>query len=508
MKNPFNNIDKGIEIQRDDSENNVEIFSQAPVFSDDQDEPETGNQEGVQGEYDLVRVYIKAIGTIPLLSREGEIEIFQKIEAYKSEVLNIIFTTPFCFNKLVSLSEVIKKNEVPLSELVDDAEELADTDLVKEKNYFEKITKSLKILFIRREKLLKNLWMLHNSRNGKSGNRRKQILNALENNELKITSHIKNLRFKDEVLRSFSDEFKNIITKLEDLQNSLDEIKKGSKEYKRITGKIKVFEEIIGRKSLDVKETVEKLKSSEAGLTKEKEILITSNLRLVVSIAKRYLGKGLSLPDLIQEGNIGLMRAVDKFEYKRGYKFSTYATWWIRQAIGRAIADQSRIIRIPVHMLDNINRLNAVTRELVQELGDEPTTDEIAKKIKMPPSKVRNILEISKEPVSIETPVSLQDNAMLGDFIEDKDAVSPLEYAMHCDVRDAIDNVLSSLNPKEQIVIRKRYGIGSEKVLTLEEIGNECNLTRERIRQIEKKAIKKLRHPSKSQWLKVFLSSP
>ncbi len=506
MKDPYNNVHEGLE--RYDLEGGEGFFPPDAIFSDTQEDAKLEpHDEALHGENDLIRLYIRTIGAIPLLSRGGEVEIAKKIEANKTEILEIIFTTPFCIKKLIAFGDLVKKGELPLSEFVNDAEELVDSDLLKEKNRFEEIIKSLKSQFHRREKLLKSFWSLHNNKTRKAENLRNHLLLALGKNKQIIISHINNLRFKDDVLRLFSDEFKNIVTDFENLQKKLNEFNRGTNDHKKIAQKIRAFEEIIGRKSNDIKHTLASLKIAELELAKAKELLVSANLRLVVSIAKRFLGKGLSLSDLIQEGNIGLMKAVDKFEYKRGYKFSTYATWWIRQAIGRAIADQSRTIRIPVHMIDHLNRINSVIKELVQELGFEPTTEEIAQKMKVSVAKVRSILEISKEPVSIETPINLQDDSLLGDFIEDKEAISPLDYTIRSDMSDVIDKVLSSLNAKEQIVIKKRYGIGSERAFTLEEIGRQCNLTRERIRQIEKKAIKKLRHPSKSQWLKIFLSN-
>jgi len=266
----------------------------------------------------------------------------------------------------------------------------------------------------------------------------------------------------------------------------------GSGQYRR---ELKRMEASLGLCGPEVKRVLKELKATETELANAKGQLIESNLRLVISIAKRYMEKGLSLGDLIQEGNIGLMKAVDKFEYRRGYKFSTYATWWVRQAISRAISDQSRIIRIPIHRIANIRKVNKIARELVQELGVEPTPEEIAKRLKMPIDKVKNIMKTSKEPVSIDMPIVEDDDTTLKDFIEDKSNLSPLEIAIREDLKTLLDTILCKLSPKEELVIRKRFGIGEGAPQTLEEVSEEFAVSRERIRQIQVRAIKKLRHP-------------
>lgn len=498
MENHFNSIRDGF--NQDDSEENNLIFPTEELFDQEKEDTEREIQErSSQAESDLLRAYMKTIGIAPLLDREKEIEIASRIETLKLEIIEIIFTTPFCLKKLIALGELLKNGKAPLSELVYDTEELASTDLIKERQRLERIMKSIKAISHKRMNLLKKIARADMSH-------KKRLSVVIQKNKQQIVAQINKIKLKDEVIYSFSEEFKKIINQLTTFRKQIDITPKGSNEYKAMKKNIKNLESKVGLRSLDIEEVLESLQKAEKELYEQKEFLILANLRLVVSIAKKYIGRGLSLADIIQEGNIGLMKAVDKFEYRRAYKFSTYATWWIRQAISRAISDKSRTIRIPVHMIDNINKINTAIKQYFHEFGVEPTEEELALKVRMPIKKIRSILEISKEPVSIDTPISFQDDALLGDFIEDKNNISPLEYAMFGDIKDALDRVLSFLSPKEALIIRKRYGIGSGIPLTLEEVGKECNLTRERIRQIEKKALKKLRHPSKSQWLRTFLS--
>ncbi|MGO9014278.1 MAG: RNA polymerase sigma factor RpoD [Dissulfurispiraceae bacterium] len=438
--------------------------------------------ESIEQEYDPLRAYLKGISMIPLLTKEGEITIAKKIETCKFKICSTIFTIPFLLDKLVRLGRLVKKGEAPLSEFIQDGEDLSEEEIQVEKERFSKITESINVILSR-----------------KKTQEHRLDARISQDDKLRILKKIQKLNLKNDVVKAFAEELKKMWEHVERYRTS---------DIKRYRSEIKILESSLGLRATEISRTIKELELSEIELALAKGQLIESNLRLVISIAKRYMGKGLSLGDLIQEGNIGLMRAVDKFEYQRGYKFSTYATWWIRQAISRAIADQSRVIRIPVHMIENINKVNKITKEFVQELGVEPTPEDIAKRLKMPLDKVKNILKISKEPISIETPIGDEEDTMLKDFIEDKSNLSPLELVIREDLKALIDNMLCKLSPKEELVIRKRFGIGEESPQTLEDVGQAFDVTRERIRQIQVKAIKKLKASLKDQkWLKHFLGS-
>lgn len=473
-----------------------------PIYS------EEAIKGAIEQEYDPLSAYLKGISSIPLLTKDGEIEIAQKIEEGKLNICGVIFTIPFVLNKLITLGRLVEKGEAPLVELIQDGEDLSEDDILEEKEKFSKITESINSLFTKRKKLLKEGGFCVESKASPAKNDT-PICKLLQENKSQILQRVKELDLKDDVINAFSEELKKMSRETQSMHKSLRRAKKtknNSSKIRKITTEIKSIESTIGLRSSEIKKIVYELEKAEIEVNNAKGQLIESNLRLVISIAKRYIGKGLSLGDMIQEGNIGLMRAVDKFEYRRGYKFSTYATWWIRQAISRAIADQSRTIRIPVHMIENINKINRITKELVQELGVEPSPEEIANRSKIPLNKVKNILKISKEPISIETPIGEESDTMLKDFIEDKGNLSPLDAVIHEDLKAHINKVLCTLSPKEEMVIRKRFGIGEDSPHTLEEVGQEFDVTRERIRQIEVKAIRKLKHPARSKWLRDFLS--
>jgi len=461
--------------------------------------------ENIQKEYDLLKAYMKKINMTPLLTRDGEVEIAKKIEKIKLRICSAIFIIPFVLNKLIKLGRLVEKGEAPLAEIIQNGRELSEDDLLEEKERFSRITEEINTLFIARKRLLSQ----GDIRNEGKSNPKETKECRLRENRNSIIAKANELNLREDIIKAFSEELKSMSKNLQFLyrgQRSSNHKKNESLE--KNAEEIKKIESKIGLTAGELKKVIKEIEKTKIEEYTAKSQLVQSNLRLVISIAKRYIGKGLSFEDIIQEGNIGLMRAVDKFDYKRGYKFSTYATWWIRQAISRAIADQSRTIRIPVHMIENINRINRITREYVQGFGMEPTQEEISKRTKMPVSKVKAVLKISKEPISIETPIREEDDTILKDFIEDKANPSPLDNMINEDLKNQIDKVLSTLSSKEEIVIRKRFGIGDDNPRTLEEVGEELNVTRERIRQIEAKAIRKLKHPSRSIWFKDFLKTP
>jgi RNA polymerase primary sigma factor len=510
LKERFNIYDDGFNDQEpDDLSKN---FSEEKLIENI--EPAESEEEIIRGsieqEYDPLKVYLKGISSIPLLTKAGEIEIARRIEEDKFRIGGIIFTIPFVLNKLVSLGKLVGKGEAPLAELIQDGEDLSEDDLMGEKERFSKIADEINNLFAKRKKLLKEGGFCVESKTSPA-KKDEPVCRSLENNKKQILQNIASLNLKEDVTGAFSEELKKMNSEMQAMQESLRKAKAAKNkttERKKHTAGIKELESLMGLRASEIKKIIKELEKAEIELNKAKGELAESNLRLVISIAKRYIGKGLTLGDLIQEGNIGLMRAVDKFEYRRGYKFSTYATWWIRQAISRAIADQSRTIRIPVHMIENINKINKTAKEFVQEFGSEPGPEEISKRSKIALDKVKSILKISKEPISIETPIGEEDDTMLKDFIEDKSSPSPLDMMIHEDLKTHIDKVLDTLSPKEAAVIKKRFGIGEDSPRTLEEVGQEFDVTRERIRQIEVKAIRKLKHPSRNKWLRDFLGRP
>lgn len=495
-----------------------------PHSDDGNDEDEEKPSSFIEDQKDPVRIYLKEMSSVPLLTREREIEVAKKIELGREKVYRVLFTLPFVLKKLIKLGKMFKQGEAFLEDVVQNSEEITENELVSERDRFFMITKELNSLNRTRQIYLKKLNAMmpavKKKRYTRLVSRKKmndeyrRILKQLKSNGDKILSKIYELKLREDVIIAFSDELMCSIHEIETMQREIARIKKKGTLDKEARKEIQTYRRKIERKEIsfnmkvsDMKKALRALRQGRKQEDEARRDMIEANLRLVISIAKRYLGRGLTFSDLIQEGNSGLMRAVDKFEYKRGYKFSTYATWWIRQAITRALADQSRTIRIPVHMVETINKIIRVSRELVQEFGQEPTSAEIAEKLNIPIEKVNAILKISKEPISLETPIGEEDSH-LRDFIEDKAILSPLEVAILDDMKKRIDEVLCSLPLKEEKIIRKRFGIGVDIPHTLEEVGLEFDVTRERIRQIEVKAIRKLKHPSRSKWLREFIEKP
>ncbi len=476
---------------------------------------------------DPVRLYLREMGVVPLLTREGEVAIAKRIERGLMKTHKAIARSPIAVMELLKVGEELAEHKINIREVVlfsEQAELAGEDDKADEYREWtiegiENIRKIFKNALKEYEKLKKET----KAQRGKKTKKVLRLRGRVARLRIEIADEIARLNLTERSRQRLINAIRNVQKEVRSAERELSTYTERLNSKKRLKAddqkaykhhvanakkRLRTVEEEFHIAPVDVKRSLQNIVTGEQQTGQAKRELVEANLRLVVSIAKKYTNRGLQFLDLIQEGNIGLMKAVDKFEWRRGYKFSTYATWWIRQAITRAIADQARTIRIPVHMIETINKLIRTSRALVQELGREPTSEEIAKKMDIPVSKVRKVLKIAQEPISLETPIGEEEDSHLGDFIEDKSILNPSDAVVASNLREITDEVLATLTPREEKVIKMRFGLGTTgSEHTLEEVGQHFAVTRERIRQIEAKALRKLRHPSRSRKLKAFLET-